>query len=314
MLEMPGRRGGGVMEIGQLTEFAIPGVLEFARTASGLVYASVKTPAAEATVFLQGAHLVHWQPTGQAPVLFLSPRSEFIEGTAIRGGVPIVFPWFATDRKMDQVNGKPGPSHGFARTQEWTPAFAALVGEDLTLTFTLGPTAMSRTMGFDHFRLALQITIGRTLTLRMTVGNEAGEPLEFEEAFHSYFAVSDVHGVTLTGLEETGFIDKTANFAVVAAEERPLDFAGFTDRIYNHTAATCIIHDAGTGRKIVVEKENSSTTVVFNPRKALPDLAETEWPHMLCVETANASESPVMLPPGGTHTMQARFSVESLAG
>lgn len=294
----------------QLAEFAMPGVLEFEETASGLVYASVTTHAARAAVFLQGAHLTHWEPAGAEPVLFVSPQSEFAPGKAIRGGVPIVFPWFATDSKQDRTDGKPGPSHGFARTQEWTLAFAALVGEDVSLTFTLGPTEISRRLGFDRFRVALQMTIGRTLALRMTVANEAEEPLAFEEAFHSYFAVSDVRQATLEGLEPTGFIDKTANFASRSAEERRLDFAGFTDRVYNHTAATCVIGDPGARRKIVVEKTNSATTVVFNPRKALPDLAETEWPKMLCVETANASESPVTLAPGETQTMSMRVTVE----
>ncbi len=296
----------------ELAEFAIPGVLEFEETASGLVYASITTHAATAAVFLQGAHLTHWEPAGAEPVLFLSPQSEFAPGKVIRGGVPIVFPWFATDQKQDRIDGNPGPAHGFARTQEWTLLFAALVGEDVSLTLTLGPTAISRALGFDRFRVALQFTIGRTLTMRMTVGNEAEEPLVFEEAFHSYLAVSDVHQVTVSGLEPTGFIDKTANFAVMPAEERPLDFAGFTDRVYNHTSATCVVHDPGLARKIVVEKLNSATTVVFNPRKALPDLAEAEWPKMLCVETVNASASPVTLAPGKTHTMEARISVEPL--
>ncbi len=295
-----------------LAQFAIPGVLEFEQTASGMVYASITTHAATAAVFFQGAHLTHWEPAGSEPVLYLSPQSEFAKGKAIRGGVPIVFPWFATDSKQDRIDGKPGPSHGFARTQEWTLAFAALVGEDVSLTFTLGPTEMSRKLGFDRFRVALQMTIGRELTLRMTVGNEGAGPLAFEEAMHSYFAVSDVRRVTVSGLEPTGFIDKTANFAEMPAEEKPLDFGGFTDRVYNHTGATCVAHDPGAGRKIVVEKVNSATTVVFNPRKALPDLAEAEWPKMLCVETANASASPVTLGPGETHTMQARITVEPL--
>ncbi len=295
-----------------LAEFTIPGVLEFKETASGMTYASLTTHAATAAVFLQGAHLTNWQPAGIEPVLFLSSQSEFAAGKAIRGGVPIVFPWFAIDSKQDRLDGKPGPSHGFARTQVWTVTFAAMVGEDVALTFLLAPTEISRKLGFDRFRVALQMTIGRQLTLRMTVGNEGNVPLLFEEAFHSYFAVSDVHQVTVAGLEPTSFIDKSADYMPMPAEERRLDDDGFTDRVYDHTAATCVISDPGAGRKIVVEKQNSATTVVFNPRKALPDLREAEWPKMLCVETANASESPVTLTPGQTHTMQMRVTVEPL--
>ncbi len=113
-------------------------------------------------------------------------------------------PWFATDSKQDRYQGKPGPSHGFARIQPWTLAFAALAGEDLHLTFTLAPTDISRQYGFDHFRLAFQLILGKTLTMQLTVANDAPEPLVFEEALHTYYQVADVHEVTLTGLEPTG--------------------------------------------------------------------------------------------------------------
>ena len=293
-----------------LQGFAIPGILDFHQSPSGLTYMEVRTPAATATIYLQGAHLTAWQPTGERPVLFLSAKSDLAPEKPIRGGIPIAFPWFATDSKADRLDGKPGPSHGFARIQPWTLAFAALSGEDLHLTFILGPTDLSRSMGFDHFRVVYEVTIGRTLNLRLTVGNEGKSALIFEEALHTYFTVSDVHDVSVTGLEETPYIDKTDNFATKPAAHAPYIFTAFTDRIYNHTRATCVLHDPGFHRRIVIAKESSDTTVVFNPGKEMPDLGPTEWPHLLCIETVNASHSPITLAPGTTHTMQATFSVE----
>jgi glucose-6-phosphate 1-epimerase len=200
------------MDLTQLNEhFAIPGVLHFDQH-NGLARAVVTAPQASAAIYLQGAHLTHWQPTGQQPVLFLSRKSDFAPGKPIRGGVPIAFPWFATDSKADRYQGKPGPSHGFARIQEWTPSFAALAGDDLHLTFTLAPSELSRQMGFDRFRLAFELMIGRTLTMKLAVANDADTPLVFEEALHTYFAVVDVHETTVTGLEPTSYIDKTDNF------------------------------------------------------------------------------------------------------
>ena len=291
-------------------QFAMPGVLSFEETPTGMIYVEVKTTAATATVFLQGAHLTQWQPAGQEPVLFLSRTSEFVRGKAIRGGVPISFPWFAADKKTDRVNGKPGPSHGFARMEDWTLAFAALAGDDVHLTFTLGPTALSREMGFDQFRVAYVLTIGRALTMKLTVVNDATTALVFEEALHTYFAVGDIRETTLTGLEATGYSDKTDGFAMKPAADAPLSFTKETDRIYNRTAATCVIHDGLNKRRIVVEKTNSDTTVVFNPWKAMADLGADQWHEMLCVETVNAAESPVTLQPGESHTMQAHLSLE----
>ncbi len=302
------------MDLAQLNEhFAIPGVLVFDEH-GGLIRANITAPAAAATVYLQGAHLTHWQPKEQQPVLFLSRKSDFAQGKPIRGGVPIAFPWFAADSNHTRYQGKPGPSHGFARIQDWTLAFAAQAGDDLHLTFTLGPTELSRQMGYDSFKLAFQLTIGRSLTMALTVANGSNKPLHFEEALHTYYAVVDVHEVTLTGLESTPYIDKTDNFKVKPAAKAPFMPIEFTDRVYENTRATCVIHDAPGKRNITVAKTNSNTTVVFNPWKELPDMGPDEWHEMLAVETANAGTNAVTLGPGETHTMQALVTVESIAG
>ena len=123
------------MDIQTLTErFAIPGVLSFATTKHGLSRATITTPACNAEFYLQGAHLTGWQPAGEQPVLFLSERSAFEPGKAIRGGVPIIFPWFGARTATLDSPRTDGPSHGFARTALWELAFAAIAGDDLHLT------------------------------------------------------------------------------------------------------------------------------------------------------------------------------------
>jgi glucose-6-phosphate 1-epimerase len=298
-------------DINQLKEhFGIPGVLEFHATPSGLVYASATTPHATATVYIQGAHLTAWQPKGQPPAIFLSRKSDFTPGKPIRGGVPIAFPWFAA-----RHDGKPGPSHGFARIQDWTLAFAAMAGDDLHLTFTLGPTEISRNLGYDKFRLAYQLIIGRTLTMELTVANDAAEPLVFEEALHTYYAVADIHEVTVDGLDGVTYLDKNDNLqskvqhgAIVITEP--------SDRVYLNTASTCILHDAVSKRRVTVAKSGSNTTVVWNPWESgalkLPDLDPTEWHEYIAVETVNAAANAITLAPGTTHVMQAHITVEDV--
>jgi glucose-6-phosphate 1-epimerase len=299
------------MDLKQLNDhFGIPDVLRFDQH-EGLARAIVTAPAASATVYLQGAHITHWQPAGEQPVLYLSQKSDFAPGKPIRGGVPIAFPWFATDSKADRFEGKPGPSHGFARIQDWTLSFAALSGEDLHLTFTLGPNELSRQMGFDHFRLAFELILGRTLTMRLAVANDAQTPLVFEEALHTYFAVADVREVSVTGLEPTGYVDKTDNFRAKPAANAPFTPTGFTDRVYSNTTATCTIHDKAGKRAITIEKKNSHTTVVFNPWRELPDLGPDEWEKMICVETVNSGPNTVTLAPKSTHVMEAHITVSN---
>jgi glucose-6-phosphate 1-epimerase len=300
-----------MMDIAQLNEhFAIAGVLAFQATSSGLVYADISTPHAKATVYLQGAHLAHWQPAGQRSVLFLSRKSDFAPGKAIRGGVPIAFPWFAA-----RHDGKTGPSHGFARIQDWTLAFAAMAGDDLHLTFTLGPTELSRSLGYDHFHLVYELTIGRTLTMRLSVANDADAPLVFEEALHTYYSIADIHEASVTGLEGTTYLDKMEDMRETV-QHGSVAITGPTDRVYLNTAATCVLHDAGGRRRITVAKTNSNTTVIWNPWESgalkLPDLDPSEWHEFLAIETVNAAANAVTLAPGATHTMQAHISVEGI--
>jgi glucose-6-phosphate 1-epimerase len=301
------------LDLNQLNEhFAIPGVLSFHATASGLAYASVTAPNATATVYLQGAHLSAWQPNGQKPVLFLSRKSDLLPGKPIRGGVPIAFPWFA-----NRHDGKPGPSHGFARVQEWTLAFAAMAGDDLHLTFTLAPTEMSRTFGFDNFRLAYQLTIGRTLTMQLTVANDASTPLVFEEALHTYYAVTDIHEITVTGLEGVTYLDKVDNFKP-KVQQGAITITEQTDRVYLNTTSPCIIHDTPGKRRIHIEKTGSSTTVVWNPwengAQKLADLDPTEWHEFVAVETVSAAANTITLAPKATHVVQAHITVEDITG
>jgi len=297
------------MDINQLNEhFGLPGVLAFQATASGLIRADVTTPHATATVYLQGAHVAAWQPAEHKPVIFTSRKTELKPGKAIRGGVPIAFPWFA-----NRHDGKTGPSHGFARIQDWTLAFAALAGEDLHLTFTLGPNELSRSLGFDQFRLAYQLTIGRTLTMQLTVANDGGAPLVFEEALHTYYAVTDIHEIAISGLDDVSYLDKVDNFNK-KLQHGDITVTGPTDRVYLDTTATCVLKDHAGKRHISVAKTGSTTTVVWNPWEEgaakLGDMDPTEWHEFVAIETVNAATDAITLAPGATHTMQARVTVE----
>ena len=292
-------------------EFGLPGVLTF-DTQNGLVRADVRTAAANGSFFLQGAHLTGWQPIGFEPVIFLSRKSEFAPGRPIRGGVPIAFPWFATDQKPDRIDGHPGPSHGFARIQDWTMLSAEREGEGLRVALELGPTAMSRSMGFDRFHLGVEMSFQKRLTMRMTVKNNDQQPLRFEEAFHTYYTVTDVHEATLNGLEPTGYIDKTDGFKQKPASGVPLTFTRTLDRMYNNTSAPCVIHDGAGKRRITLRKTGSNTTVVWNPWNELPDLGPWEWHEMLAVETVNAGVNAVTLAPGASWMMESEISVEKV--
>ena len=293
--------------------FEIPGVLSFDED-RGLTRLQVSAPQCVATMYLQGAHVTHWQPACQDSVIFLSRTSQFAPGKAIRGGIPIVFPWFASDSKRDRIDGHPGPSHGFARIQDWQLQSAKHSERGLLLELALGPTEMSRSMGYDGFLLKLEADIGAELAMRLTVRNTGSAPLSFEEAFHNFFRVVDVHEASVSGLEGASYIDKMDELKQKPATGKPITFTGPTDRVYLDTETPCTIHDGTQKRDIHVVKTNSRNTVVWNPGKAVDQIDEWDWHEMLCLETVNAGANAHTLAPGQEFTMGQIISVRKWTG
>lgn len=296
------------------SSFAIPGVLSFEEH-GGLVRARITTPSCGGEIYLQGAHVTAWQAAGQQPVLFLSEKSAFAPDKAIRGGIPIIFPWFGSRTPTAESPRTDGPSHGFARTQPWKLDFGAYAADELHLSLSLEPTEISRSLGFDNFLVAYQVTFGKELKLRLSVANDGKQPLHFEEALHTYLQVGDVEQTRLHGLFEAEYLDKNDNFARKTQTEPVLTFAGPTDRPYLNTASPIVVDDPVLHRRITVTKANSNTTVVWNPwaNAGLADMSDDGWRRMLCVESANAIENAVRLQTSEAHVMETTISLEALA-
>jgi len=293
--------------------FAIAGVLSFDEHDS-LIRAHITTPACSGEVYLHGAHITAWQPAGQQPGLFLSDKSAFAPDKAIRGGIPLIFPWFGARTATPESQRTDGPSHGFARIQPWQLDFAAYAADELHLSLTLEPTELSRSLGFDKFLLAYQITFGKELKLRLSVANDGTQPLHFEEALHTYLHVGDVENARVHGLFETEYLDKTDNFARKTQTEPILTFTGLTDRPYLNTTSPIVVDDPALDRRITVTKANSRTTVVWNPwaNAGIADMSDDGWHRMLCVESANVGEDAVTLRPQEAHVMETAISIEAL--
>jgi len=293
-----------------MSKFDIPNALRFEETSGGLVRAVISTPAAEAHVYLQGAHVTHWTPRGQRPVLFVSPRSLFTPGKAIRGGVPIIFPWFGA-----RGDGSPSPAHGFARNMGWAIEGTKLHnGGNVEITFSLAPNDATREFGYAAFHVCFSVTVGTELEMELETRNDAKEPLTYEEALHTYFAIADIHRASVSGLTGTTYVDKTDGFKRKKLGNESVRIAKETDQVHLSTKATCVVHDLVWNRRIIVEKSGSDSTVVWNPwidkTKGMSDMAPDDWKEMICVETANAADNAVHLSPGASHKLTASIRVE----
>jgi D-hexose-6-phosphate mutarotase len=289
--------------------FGITGVVTIDEGKGGLARIRVTAPAAEAEIYLHGAHVTHFKPQGHKPVLFMSAKSLFDPAKAIRGGVPVIFPWFGPN-----ANDPKAPQHGFARTSAWAIRdIRATNGHGVVVTLGLVSSDATRKVWPHEFESTFTVSVGKALEMTMEVVNRSTRQIVFEQALHTYLAVGDIKRTTIEGLSGRTFIDKVDNKARKTQPPGPFTLAGETDRVYLNTPDTVTVDDAANGRRLVVSKTGSASTVVWNPwvdkAKAMADFGDDEWPHMLCIETANAADNVQTLAPGARHVMTATVAV-----
>jgi len=266
----------------------------------------LETAEGEAHVYTHGAHVAHFQPKGAKPVLWVSRESAFVAGSpgkAIRGGIPVCFPWFGPKTGQPEA-----PIHGFARILPWS-----LGGVEpdpyggLRAALTLGSDQHTRRFFPHDFAARLVVSVSRVLWLELELRNTGTTPFSFEQALHTYFAVGDARRIGITGLEGAGYLDKTDAMARKTLGSSPLTLTGETDRVFGGHSGRITIDDPAWGRRIGIARTGSKTAVVWDPwiakAKAMPDFGDDEWPEMVCVESANAQDDAVTLAPGASHVL-----------
>lgn len=289
----------------QLEKFASPGRIVFREDELSPV-AVLVSPYGAAEVALYGAHVLSYRLTGHAPLLWLAASYKGIkQGEAIRGGIPVCWPWFGP-------SGKQGlPSHGFVRTLFWSVTGTETDKDSTAVTLSLVSSPETLALWPHDFRLNLTVTVGKTLDVELETVNDGKEPFAITEALHSYFSIKDISDILVTGLDGEPYIERAPGGAD-SVQSGAIAFSGETDRIYPRHSGSSIINDNGAGRRIFVGKDGSAATVVWNPWTAkaarLGDIAGDEWRRFVCVETANAGGEPITVNPGESHKIVARLA------
>ncbi len=289
----------------QLDKFAAPGRIAF-RDGPLSPVAVVVSPYGSAEVSLYGGHVLSYRPVGHSPVLWLAESAKSIApGKAIRGGIPVCWPWFGAAPRAGL------PNHGFARTQIWSVVSTEYEKDTTSITLGLVPTDATRALWPHDFLLQLTVTVGPALVLTLETENTGAAPFAITEALHSYFRVRDVAGVSVMGLDGQPYFDKAPG-GVDSVQSGPIAFAGEVDRIYARHSSAAIVNDPGVGRRISIEKTGSAATVVWNPAAgkgdAMADMAQGDWRRFVCVETANAGAGPIEVAPGAKHAVTATIA------
>lgn len=262
---------------------------------------AIHYPGGDYAVLDAGAQVTAWTPRDENPVLWMSPLASFEPGSAVRGGVPVVFPWFGAGTTGDRT-----PPHGFARTAVWRRV--ELVDEPgpagrLDVRYALDAT------GLDSAPFAAELLASfapTQLVVSLTVTNTGTDPFTYEEALHTYLAVGDAGRVAVEGMDGCSYLDRAEG----AGSDEPVQdgdvrFDGEVDRVFRHTGAAVVV-DPDFGRRIVVDKQGSANTVVWNPGaakgSALADVGPN-WAAFVCVEAGNVRDAAIELAPGASHTL-----------
>ncbi len=266
----------------------------------------IRTDRSVAEVYDYGAHLWTWELDGE-PVLWTSAYSAIEQGKALRGGVPVCWPWFGPGRTGDLT-----PAHGFARISDWSLDGRVDVADAEVLTYVLGPGDAPEALPGERWRVTYEVSIGDDLGLALTVENRGATPFSYEVALHTYLTVGDVRQVSIAGLDGAPYLDKvtgareTQSGDVTITEE--------TDRVYDR-AGEVVVTDPTLGRRLRISSDGAADTVVWNPwaakAAAMPDFGDYEWTGMLCIEAGNVMESAVTLEPGTSKTLRYRVAVEA---
>lgn len=296
-------------------QFAIENHLQIIEGEGGFAFIKIHNAKADALISLYGGQVLSYRIVQQPELLFLSDKAYYQSGKAIKGGVPICWPWFGNDPE-----DKGRPAHGFARNSLWQLATTEqLANGDTRLELQLKPNELSRSLWPHEFLLSLQVTVGDELTLQLTTHNKDTQAFAITQALHSYFAVESIDALRIGGLENLDYLDKAKSNtgAEQKSQQGEIHIEGEVDRIYlqvpekitlKHIAPS---HSADAA--ISLHSKNNATAVVWNPWQDLcaqsADLNDTDYTRFVCVETANAASDVISLPAGESFSLQARIAL-----
>jgi glucose-6-phosphate 1-epimerase len=291
---------------------AIADLLTFHTGMDDQPIAKIHNATATAEISLYGGHVLSYKPHGETEdVIFLSDLATCAKGKAIRGGIPICWPWFGAD-----PDGLGRPNHGFVRNRLWQVIATAAIDSGTTkLTLGLSDTDDTRNLWPYRFELAIAITVGDALTVELITRNTGNTPFKLTQALHTYFTVGDIDRVRVRGLEGKYYLDKVDGDAR-KFQSGAIAITGEVDRIYLDVPAVLTIDDPALDRQIHTTSSGNTTAVVWNPwiekAAAMGDLGNTDYQRMICVETTNAASDVIEVAPGETFCLGANYRVHRL--
>jgi glucose-6-phosphate 1-epimerase len=297
------------MNLDELSQYEIDGELQFIEIEHGFIYAEINNARAHATVSTYAGQLLSYRPKDQQEdLLFVSDKAYYEDGKAIRGGIPICWPWFGPD---PEKRGR--PAHGFVRNQQWQVSGSESLADGSTkIILSIIDNQATRTLWPHPFRLDIEITVGDTLKVELLTHNTGNDSITISQALHTYFRVSEIGKVSVLGLDGINYLDKV-NDSGQKTQFGPIAISGEVDRIYTDVSGDLTIDDTSLKRQIAISSSGCSTAVVWNPwveiAASMADLDGDDYLRMLCVETANVGPETVTIAAGDSYRLTAEYAI-----
>jgi glucose-6-phosphate 1-epimerase len=300
------------MSIQSLNEtYGIEGQLQFVAGPNGMPHIEINTPKAQALISVYAGQVLAYKPVGQSEdLLFLSEKAYYQAGKAIKGGIPICWPWFGADPL-----GQGRPAHGFARNNDWNVIETGLLDDGtVTLGLRLNQTEATQALWSEQAELSIEIQVGDCLRIALLTHNKGQTAISITQALHTYFRIGEIARTRVSGLDGCRYIDK-ANDGRIVEQQADVTIEAEVDRIYETVPSSLVIHDDALGRKIKIHSEGNDTAVVWNPwiaiAQEMADLNDDDYQRFICVETTNAADDVVEVAAGEVYRLSAEYCVSS---
>ncbi|WP_394142274.1 D-hexose-6-phosphate mutarotase [Vibrio chagasii] len=261
---------------------------------------------ANAAISLFGGHVVSFQPQGQEDLIWMSQQAKFDGKTALRGGIPVCWPWFGRIA---------APAHGFARSSEWQLVEHRESEAGVIVSLGLKPSEETLAVWPHQFDARLNVEIGDELKVTLDVKNTDEQPWTFSGALHTYLNVADIHNTTTTGMGAE-YIDSLQGGKVCQGGAE-LVLTDTIDRVYTQPEAQILVADKKLERTLSVENQGHNSAVLWNPwaegATGMSDMQDDGYLTMLCVEStlhAPSLEAGKTLQPGESHQLITTISVQ----
>lgn len=222
--------------------------LEYVRLLSG--------SGASAEVFLFGGVVTSYKDSDGTEFIAVRPDAKMDGSKPISGGLSHCWPQFG-----------PGAiqQHGFARNVNWEVKSQS----DTTVELEMLPSDYTKEMWDKEFACRFSVELADDqLKTTMKVDNTGSDSFDFQAALHSYFAVSSLENLEITGsFKGKEFLNKmVGDEGEMQTEDRSsITITEEYDRVYKGVNDP-VLKDSGSGKALnVINEAGWEDTVLWNP-------------------------------------------------